>query len=160
LRTIDIDRNNRLAFIEFLLFKYRKTLKDLFTAKPNQALVLKLEKAIREYKAVFEEQKQREEEMEALRRKADSGDVRAKAELRRMEMHDPANDAKNEMQALQAKLAAKRALKNPQEEEQRMYQEEQQRVAEEKRKKEAEEAAKRNQARAAMKARASLWEQN
>lgn len=157
LQEIDVDSNHKLAFIEFLLFKYKKSVKDLFTAKPNAALVAKLEAAIRQYKAVFEEKKAREAEMQALEARANSGDVRAKAELRRMEMEDPANSAKNEMQALQAKLAAKRALRNPQEEEDKLYQQEQARIAEENRKKEDEERRKREESRAKLKARAALW---
>ena len=74
-----------------------------------------------------------------------------------MEMEDPANSAKNEMQALQAKLAAKRALRNPQEEEDKLYQQEQARLAEEKQKKEDEERRKREESRAKLKARAALW---
>merc|ERR1712000_494970 len=134
---IDIDFNRRVAFIEYLLFKYKKSLKDLFTAKPNAALLAKLERAIQQYKAVFEEKKKR----------AAAGDNRAKSELRRMQMDDPASEAKNEMQALQQKLAAKRALKNPQEEEDRLYKEEQQRIADIKAQEEAEEQRKRNESR-------------
>uniref|UniRef100_A0A7S4MJK3 Uncharacterized protein n=1 Tax=Vannella robusta TaxID=1487602 RepID=A0A7S4MJK3_9EUKA len=157
LAQIDLDLSNRVAFIEYLLFRYKKTLKDLFTAKPNAALLAKLEQAINQYKAVFEEKKQREEKMADLERRAQSGDNRAKSELRRMQMDDPASEAKNEMQALQQKLAAKRALKNPQEEEERLYREEQQRVAEQKAQEEAEEKRKREESRNRLKNRAALW---
>ena len=57
LRSIDLDSNNKVAFIEFLLFTYKKTTKEMFTAKPSDHLVAKLEEAIRLYKAVFDEKK-------------------------------------------------------------------------------------------------------
>ena len=57
LRAIDLDSNNRVAFIEFLMFTYKKTCVDLFSAKPSSGLLEKLEKAIMQYKAVFEERK-------------------------------------------------------------------------------------------------------
>ena len=155
---IDIDFNRRVAFIEYLLFKYKKSLKDLFTAKPNAALLAKLERAIQQYKAVFEEKKKREQQMADLEKRAAAGDNRAKSELRRMQMDDPASEAKNEMQALQQKLAAKRALKNPQEEEDRLYKEEQQRIADIKAQEEAEEQRKRNESRNRLKQRAALWQ--
>merc|ERR1711976_209840 len=139
------DFNRRVAFIEYLVFKYKKSVVDLFTAKPNAALLDKLERAIQQYKAVFEEKKKKEQQMKDLEQRANAGDNRAKAELRRMQMDDPASEAKNEMQALQQKLAAKRALKNPQEEEDRMYKEEQQRLAEKKAAEEAEEERKRQE---------------
>lgn len=157
LAEIDLDMNKRVSFIEYLLFRYKKTLKDLFTAKPNAALLAKLERAIQQYKAVFEEKKKREATMADLERRAASGDNKAKSELRRMQMDDPAGEAKNEMQALQQKLAAKRALRNPQEEEDRLYQEEQQRIAEQKAQQEADEKKKRDDSRARLKNRAALW---
>ena len=63
LKLIDIDANNRLAFIEYLLFKYNKTVQELFTANPNQALLAALERAIAQYRAVFEEKKKREQQV-------------------------------------------------------------------------------------------------
>jgi hypothetical protein len=157
LAEIDLDMNKRVSFIEYLLFRYKKTLKDLFTAKPNAALLAKLERAINQYKAVFEEKKQREAKMAELEQRANAGDNRAKSELRRMQMDDPAGEAKNEMQALQQKLAAKRALRNPQEEEDRLYQKEQQRIAEQKAQAEAEEKRKQQESRNRLKERAALW---
>ena len=46
LKEIDLDFNRKVAFIEYLLFKYKKTLKELFSAKPNAAALAKLEKAV------------------------------------------------------------------------------------------------------------------
>ena len=46
-------------------------------------------------------------------------------ELAQLKHQDPAQDAKNELGALHAKLEAKRALRNPEEEERKMYEQEQ-----------------------------------
>ena len=59
LRAIDLDSNNKVAFIEFLLFTYKKTPAQMFSAKPSDHLIAKLEEAIRQYKAVFEEKKKK-----------------------------------------------------------------------------------------------------
>jgi hypothetical protein len=160
LKAIDLDSNNRLAFIEYLLFKYNKTLKDLFTASPSAALIAKLEKAIAQYKAVFEEKRQRAEKIAELERQVAQGGpqaARAKAELKRLQGHNPDEDGKNEIGALAAKLQAKRALANPEEEQKRLYEEEQRRLAEEQRRKEEEERRKKQESRNRLKERAALW---
>lgn len=157
LRAIDIDSNNRVAFIEFLLFTYKKTVVELFAAKPNQALLDKLEEAIRKYKAVFEERKKKAEQLKDLEGKAESGDHKAKAELRRMQMEDPSKETKNEMDAIVAKLAAQRALRSPEAEAERMYEAEQKRIAEETRKKEDDEKLKRQQSKDRLAAKAALF---
>ena len=48
LREIDLDLNKRVAFIEYLMFKYKKTLTQLFEEKENTnaALLKKLDEAI------------------------------------------------------------------------------------------------------------------
>ena len=43
LRAIDLDSNNKVAFIEFLLFTYKRTTVQMFTAKPSDHLVAQLE---------------------------------------------------------------------------------------------------------------------
>eukprot|EP00008_Paramoeba_atlantica_P006157 CAMPEP_0201489314 /NCGR_PEP_ID=MMETSP0151_2-20130828/21957_1 /ASSEMBLY_ACC=CAM_ASM_000257 /TAXON_ID=200890 /ORGANISM="Paramoeba atlantica, Strain 621/1 / CCAP 1560/9" /LENGTH=244 /DNA_ID=CAMNT_0047874861 /DNA_START=29 /DNA_END=763 /DNA_ORIENTATION=+ len=158
LQTIDLDFNKKVAFIEYCLFKYKKSVRDLFSAKPNAAALAKLEKAVNQYRAVFEEKKQREAKMEDLRQKAANGDVKAKSELKRMEMAgSEVQDTKNEMFALQQKLAAKRAMKNPEEEQQKMIQEEERKLAEEKARKEAEEKKQKDDSRARLAARAAMF---
>ena len=48
LRLVDLDANGKVSFIEYCLFKYKKTLRDLFEAKKgdNAALRKILEAAI------------------------------------------------------------------------------------------------------------------
>jgi len=160
LREIDLDSNGKVAFIEYLLFHYKKSLKDLFTAKPNSALVAKLEAAVAQYKKVFDERKAEASRKQELVRVVTGGGkeaAKAKVELERMNTKDPAETVANEMQAMQAKLAAKRALRNPQEEEDRLFQDEQARLAEEKRQQEQEEQRKRDESRQKLKERAALW---
>jgi len=160
LKVMDLDSNKKMAFIEFLLFKYKKSLKDLFTAAPNEALVAKLEKAIDQYRSVFEERKKKQEEIADLERivaQGGPGAAKAKAELKRLQGANPADDAKNEMNALHAKLAAKRALANPEEEQKRLWEEEQKKLAEEQKRKEDEEKKSKAASRAKMKEKASLW---
>src|SRR5690606_1811819 len=52
----------------YLLYKYKKTLKDLFEAKPNAHLVKMLEDAIAQYQAVFKAKKEREQKIAELER--------------------------------------------------------------------------------------------
>eukprot|EP01120_Amphizonella_sp_Union-15-10_P011224 TRINITY_DN4707_c0_g2_i1.p1 TRINITY_DN4707_c0_g2~~TRINITY_DN4707_c0_g2_i1.p1 ORF type:complete len:247 (+),score=89.40 TRINITY_DN4707_c0_g2_i1:56-796(+) len=161
LQSIDLDSSKKVSFIEYLLFKYKKSLKDLFTAKPNTAALAKLEKAIQQYKGVFEEKKKKEQrvkELEAIVAKGGKEAAKAKVELRGLQNQDPAHEAKNEMQALQAKLAAKRALANPEDEEKRLYEEEKKRIEAEKKQKEDEEKRKREESRKKLKEKSSLWQ--
>jgi len=160
LKKIDLDSNNKMAFIEYCLFRYEKTLKDLFEAKPNEALLAKLDKAIEAHKQVMEEKRLREEkiaELEAVVAAGGPAAAKAKIELHQLRTHDPAKDTKNEISAMQNKLAAKRALKNPEEEEKRVYEEEQQRLREEKLRQEAEQKRKAEESKQRLKERAALW---
>lgn len=153
LRAIDLDSNNRVAFIEFLLFTYKRTTAQMFTAKPSDHLVAKLEAAIALHREALDKKKKQAELMTDLGAKASAGDVKAKAELRRLEMADPADHTRNEMEAIAATMAAKRALRSPEGEAARMYDQEQERVAEEKRKLDEEEKLKKQKSRDQLAAR-------
>jgi len=164
LKQIDLDFNKRVSVIEYLLFKYKKTVKDLFEAKPNAALIKQLEEAIEKYQAVFRKKKEREEkiaQLESLVAQGGKDAAKAKAELMNLKSHDSAEDTSNEISALAAKLKAKRALANPDEEAKRLqeeaFKEEQARVAEEQRKKEQEEKRKQEESRQRLKEKAKLW---
>eukprot|EP01101_Sappina_pedata_P006897 TRINITY_DN3536_c0_g1_i1.p1 TRINITY_DN3536_c0_g1~~TRINITY_DN3536_c0_g1_i1.p1 ORF type:complete len:247 (+),score=169.25 TRINITY_DN3536_c0_g1_i1:19-759(+) len=160
MKLIDIDFNRRISVIEYLLYKYNKTTKDLFEAKPNAALVKKLEDAIDKYLAVFRARKEREDKiasLEAIVKQGGKEAAKAKAELMGLKMQDPSKDASNEIGSLAEKLRAKRALANPEEENRRLQQQEEERLAEEKRKKEDEEKRKQQESRNKLKDRAKLW---
>jgi hypothetical protein len=79
-----------LNFIEFLLFNYKKAPVALFedTGNQNAELIKKLEEAIENYRRVFREKKEREDKKAELRQKADAGDLKAKSELKRMELQE------------------------------------------------------------------------
>jgi hypothetical protein len=68
MRLIDLDFNKRISCLEYLLYKYKKTLKEMFEAKPNAAAIKALEEAIAKYQAVFREKKEREEKIASLER--------------------------------------------------------------------------------------------
>jgi len=164
MRQIDLDFNKKVSVIEYLLYKYKKTLKDLFEAKPNAHLIKMLEEAIEKYQAVFKAKKEREERIAELERIVSEGGKdapKAKSELMSLRSHDPAKDTSNEVSALAAKLKAKRALANPDEEAKRLqeeaFKEEQARLADEKRKKDAEEKRKQDESRQKLKDKAKLW---
>jgi len=136
----------------------------LFEAKPNAHLFKLLEDAIAQYQAVFKAKKEREEKIANLQQIVDSGGKdapKAKAELMALKSHDTAKDSANEIGALAAKLKAKRALANPDEEAKRMqeeaFKEEQLRVQAEQQKKDAEEKRKADESKARLKDRSKLW---
>lgn len=85
------------------------------------------------------------------------GAAKANVELKRLKGADPSESGKNEIAAQAAKLKAKRALANPEEEQGRLFAEEQARQEEEKRAKEAEEKKKREESKSRLKEKAKLW---
>jgi hypothetical protein len=164
MRLIDLDFNKRVSILEWLLYRYKRTLKELFEAKPNAHLIKQLEEAIAKYQAVFKAKKEKEQkiaDLEAQISQGGPGAAKAKSELARLKSEDPAKEGADEIGALASKLKAKRALKNPDEESKRQQEEafkaEQARVAEEKGQKELEEKKKREDSKARLAARAQLF---
>ena len=113
LKEIDIDSNNKVSFLEFLLFHHKKTPAQMFESRPSAHLIAALEEAVAKYKAVFQAKKDKEDTIASLKEKAEAGDVKARAEFRRRLMSDPANHTKNELGALAGKFAAMRAMRSP-----------------------------------------------
>jgi len=164
MRLIDLNYDKRVSVIEWLLFWFKKTTKDLFENKPNAMLIKQLEEAIAAHEAVFKAKKERADkiaELEAAVAAGGAGAAKARAELMRLKGHDASADGANEINALAKKLKAKRALANPDEESKRMqeeaFKEEQARVAEEKRRAENEAKRKRDESRAKLAAKASAF---
>lgn len=100
----------------YLLFRYKKTAKELFEAKPNLALVKQLEDAIERYpiqhnalhcclgliryQAVFRAKKEREDRIAHLEGVVAAGGKdapKAKAELMNLKSHNAAEDSSNEI---------------------------------------------------------------
>ncbi len=66
---IDINHNHRVSFIEYLLYRYQKTVEDLFAERdvPTSAsLIEALERAIEAFQATLAQRAAREEKMNEL----------------------------------------------------------------------------------------------
>jgi len=155
LKDIDVDNNNRVAFLEYALFKWKKTPQQFFVelAKP-QKVGAALEAAIAEYRKVIATREARENKIEELKADAAAGGVKgakAKNELAQLLHEDQLHQNKAEITTAAKKRAAEKVAIDP-------YAEEQKRLEEEKKKKEAEEKAKQDESRAKLKAKTSLWE--
>ena len=76
LRAIDIDMNRKVSLIEFLLWKYKKTVVELFTDKPGDIahLLKALEEAIALYQKTLAEKEAREAKMAELEKIAEEGE--------------------------------------------------------------------------------------
>jgi len=157
-----IETHARVAYLEYLMLKYRKTLPQLFAPPPegvaNQALVDKVNQAIEAYIASQEAQRKREEEMRRL--ELEAAGKRSVASVQ-------AANKKNELagQEFSQKFAEMQALKRKKEAEEALarapkidpYQEEQKRLAAEKRAKEEAEKKAREDSRSRLAAKAALW---
>jgi len=160
MKQIDLDFNRRVSVIEYLLYKYSKTTKDLFEAKPNAHLVKQLEDAIDKYLAVFKERKEKENKIAELEKIVSQGGkeaAKAKSELMNLKMQDPSKDGANEISSLAAKLKAKRALANPEDENRRLQEEEERRLKEVEEQKKADEKKKAAESKNRLKEKSKLW---
>eukprot|EP00055_Hartaetosiga_balthica_P002668 m.4796 g.4796 ORF g.4796 m.4796 type:complete len:252 (-) comp2291_c0_seq1:418-1173(-) len=157
LKEIDLDSNNKVSFIEFCLYKYERTLDDLFAEKDHKIehLLKKLEEAIALYQTTLAEKQKRDQKMKDLEALADQGGVkgmRAKVELEAMRNEDQLERNKKEIQAGAKQRAAQKAVDQGD-----PYLEEQKRLAEEKKKKDEEERLKREESRKRLADKAKLW---
>jgi len=162
MRQIDLDFNKRISITEWLVFKYKKTLKGLFTPPPKGAVDPKflkaLNEAIEKHEAVHKAKAEKEAKtanLEALVKSGGPGASKAKVELMGLKGEDPAKHGASAIDAIASKLKAQRELKaakpvDP-------FEVEQQRLAEEKKKKEQEEKAKKDESRARLAARSKMW---
>jgi len=157
LRAIDLDMNKKVSLIEYCLYKYKKSLRELFEEKPGniEALLQRLEEAIVAHQKVLEAREARQQLMHDLEKESESGGVKgmkARLSLESMKNEDSLERNKEEVNAGAQKRAAQRAVDNGD-----PFVEEQKRLAEEKKKKEAEEKAARDEARARLKAKAEKF---
>jgi len=161
---IRLDPHHNVALMEYLLWKYKKNLKQLFTPPPEGSvpkhLLDALDKAIEAHNAAVEAERERQRQIKAL---ADA-EGSSKNELERHTVSKQKQELEGQefnqafaaLQARKKKREAEEALKNAEKVD--PYQEEQKRVAEEKKKQEDEEKRKRDESRARLKAKASLWQ--
>jgi len=168
LKELDLDKNNKLAFIEYLLYKNKKTLVELFTPPPggpSPAALAALDEAITTYQNVVNKkntfEKRREELLKIIAEEKGIKKADAQKELDTIKGAYEINLQKDTMNARGAKARAQKAvedsIKNPDPE--LAYREEAERTSCEQKQKEEEEEKKRKEARAALKAKTSLWEQ-
>ncbi|ELR20570.1 uncharacterized protein ACA1_052610 [Acanthamoeba castellanii str. Neff] len=163
LKDIDFSGRTKLSFIEYLMFKYHKTLAQLFAPPPAggvpAALLAALDTAIDSYIGTKRAQQQRLEEMKRLEETAQSGkrtvqSVQAQNKIKELEGQEFSQKFA-EMRALKAKKEAELAVANAPKID--PYEEEQKRLAEEQRQKEEAERKAKEESRNRLKNRAALF---
>eukprot|EP01088_Endostelium_zonatum_P009759 TRINITY_DN23069_c0_g1_i1.p1 TRINITY_DN23069_c0_g1~~TRINITY_DN23069_c0_g1_i1.p1 ORF type:complete len:261 (-),score=117.63 TRINITY_DN23069_c0_g1_i1:116-898(-) len=166
---ITLEKNHDVAFLEYLLWKYHKTVNDMFKPKAEvpKEILEALEKAIANFEAALAVRKAREAKMAQLEAAAAAGGVKGKAaanELEQMKKQDQLEQSKREINSAAQQRKAQKAVndtKRWEEEEERKRAEamasEQQRMEEEKRRKEEEDRNKAAASRSRLKEKASLW---
>lgn len=165
LRDIDIDSNGSVSLIEYLLFKYDKTLDDMFTETDecvDPELLEILKRAIDAFKSVMAAKEKRQKKMEKLKLRAEKGGVLGKSaahELECMEREDETERNRREITAAAAQRRAKRLVKNADKSEvkRKALAEEQRKQAEADAARKAEEKKRRQESRARLAARAALF---
>jgi len=117
IRTIDLDSNMKISFIEYCLFNYGKTLDQLFEPKPfTSATLLKaLDEAIALHEEVLRARKEEEDKIEDLTKLSNVGGVKgmkARVELEQMRVRSQTGQNMAEVKASFKKRQAERNLKN------------------------------------------------
>ena len=95
MKELDLDQNHRVSFIEYLLWKYKKTVHLLFEEPnpeikkqmPSKEMLEELEKAMKAYQETLDIKRKREKKMFDLEQIAKQGGVKgmtAKNELEQM----------------------------------------------------------------------------
>jgi len=164
IKDIDLDKNHCVSFIEYAVWKYKKTLVDLF--KPSGAspeLLAALEEAIRAYQQVLKEKKIREDKMAELERIAAMGGVKgmtAKNQLDQMRAEDTLALSKAEITSAAKKRLAQKAVDNDDGSaaREKALKEEQVRLETEKKAKDEAEKKQAADSKARLKAKSNLWE--
>jgi len=155
LKLIDVDKNHRMAFLEYCLFKWDKSVSNFFAelANPKKGYA-ELERAIAAYREVLAKKEAREAKMAELEQVAALGGVKgmaAKNQLAQMKSEDQLAQNKAQIMAEANKRKAEKNATDP-------FVEEQKRLEAEKKKKEEEEAKKKEESRQRLKDKAALWD--
>eukprot|EP01115_Flamella_aegyptia_P001126 TRINITY_DN117527_c0_g1_i1.p1 TRINITY_DN117527_c0_g1~~TRINITY_DN117527_c0_g1_i1.p1 ORF type:complete len:259 (-),score=96.82 TRINITY_DN117527_c0_g1_i1:145-900(-) len=163
---IQLSAHHNVAFVEYLLWKYQKTLAELFAPVVEGAvpaeLLQQFNEAVEAYLAAKEAERQREVEIAKLKETANNNNnkvtlqsYQAAKKVNELEGMEFAQ-AFQRMKALKKKKEAEKALAEAKPID--PYEEEQKRLEQERLRKEAEEKKKREESKARLKARASLWQ--
>jgi len=155
LKEIDLDNNHKVAFLEYALWKWKKTPTEFFIelAKPKKGSE-ELEKAIAAYREVLAQKEARQDKMDELEKISAAGGVKGNAaahELHQMKSEDKLHMNKKEITTAAKKRAAEKNATDS-------FAEEQAKLEAEKKKREEEEKKKRDEARAKIKERSAKWE--
>jgi len=113
LKSIDVDNNHRMAFLEYCLFKWSKTPAKFFAElnNPKRGGTEALERAIAEYRKVLAIKEEREKKMEDLSKESEKGGVKgnvAKNMLEQMKNEDTLALNKAELTAAANKRKAEK----------------------------------------------------
>ena len=165
LREIDIDSNGMIAFLEYLLFKYDKTLEDMFTDSADGVdpeLLKALHEAMEAFKKVAAAKAKRMKIMDKLKAKAAKGGVLGKSaahELECMLREDETERNRQEITAAAAQRRAKKAVKNADKSDmkKKALEAEKKKQEEEEKKKKRKEKTKRQESRARLAAKAAMF---
>jgi len=163
---IDLDKKHNVSFIEYLLWKFKKTLSELF--KPSGAspeLIEALNRAISAHQEVVATKKAREEKMAELERTAALGGVKgmtAKNQLEQMKNDDLLGQNKAEITAAAQKKKAQKAVEKDDGSaaREKALKEEQARLEAERLAKEEAERKAKSDSRARLKAKAAAFGTN
>jgi len=161
---IRLDPHHNVAIMEYLLFRYKKKLAQLFAPPPPGGvpahLLAALDRAIDAYNAVAEAERARLEELaqvEADAANAARGLDKFQANKKKEQLQGQEfGSAFAKLQARKAKREAEEALANAPKID--PYEEEQKRLAAEKAKQEEEDRRQKEESRNRLKSRAALWQ--
>eukprot|EP00163_Fabomonas_tropica_P015831 TRINITY_DN2866_c0_g1_i2.p2 TRINITY_DN2866_c0_g1~~TRINITY_DN2866_c0_g1_i2.p2 ORF type:complete len:278 (+),score=119.22 TRINITY_DN2866_c0_g1_i2:78-836(+) len=159
LTEIDLDKNHNVALIEYLLWKHKYTLTQLFTPPEgggSEEALKALEEAIAAFEEVLEAKQARSRKMKELEELAEKGGVKglaAKNELEQMKAADQLEANRKEVTAAAAKRRAEKAVGKGD-----AYEEEERKRQAELKKKQEEEERIKAEKREAMRKRAAMFE--
>jgi len=165
LKQVHLGNHHPVAITEYLLWKYKKTAKELFEPVKgvDPALIAALEKAIDQYKEALAIKQAREEKMRELERVAALGGVKgmtAKNQLEQMRSEDQLELNRREISSAAAKRRAQKAVDQDDGSaaRERALKEEQERLERERQQKDEEERKTKEDSRNRLKARAQMWQ--
>nr|BAN42557.1 hypothetical protein [Entamoeba invadens] len=165
LKANGIETRHRFSFIDYMMFQYNKTLKDLFEKKAGNAtpeLLKALDEALTEFQKVMDIKNARNAKMKKLEGEAAKGGVKgmtAQNELAQMKSEDQLALNKMEVTAAAKKRKAQRAVDKGDDSKARekALKEENARLEAEKKEKEEEERKKKEESRKRLKERAAMF---
>jgi hypothetical protein len=167
-RSIDINKSRSIRFIEWALFLYKRSWKELFfpPGGASPELIAAMEKAVEDFQSVVEKRKAREEKMRQLENNAKQGGVKGNAagnELAQMKSQDSTEANRELITKEAAKKRLIKAVENaktvPDATRQEALKKEEARLKAEEEKKKREEEQQKQASRQRLADKAKLWEQ-